>query len=58
MVSVDDNKCCYCGGCVGLCPKDALELVERILEVDNDKCVECGICVGFCPVGALREGGK
>ena len=50
------DKCCYCGGCVGLCPKDAIELKETILEIDNKKCSECGICRKFCPVGAIDWG--
>lgn len=50
---VDRRACCYCGGCVGVCPQNALELRETILQVDEEKCVKCGICVKFCPVGAL-----
>ena len=47
------DKCCYCGGCVGVCPQDAMELQETILRVDEN-CNECGICVKFCPVGAIE----
>ncbi len=52
-IEVDKSRCCYCGGCVGVCPQDALELKETILFVDNDKCIGCGICIKFCPVDAL-----
>ena len=52
-MKVNYDKCCYCGGCVGVCPQNALELMETILNV-NDNCNECGICVKFCPVGALE----
>ena len=52
-VVVDRSRCCYCGGCVGVCPRDALELQETVLVVDNDKCVRCGVCIKFCPVDAL-----
>ena len=54
MVVVEHEVCCYCGGCVGVCPVNAIELVERILKIDGDKCVSCGNCVKFCPVGALE----
>jgi ferredoxin len=54
-VYVNRGRCCYCGGCVGICPKDALELRETILFVNNDKCIECGICIKFCPVDALSD---
>jgi len=52
-MKVNYDKCCYCGGCVGVCPQNALELMETILSV-NENCNECGICVKFCPVGALE----
>ena len=52
-MKINHDKCCYCGGCVGVCPKDALELQDTVLNV-NDNCNECGICVQFCPVGALE----
>ncbi|MFC2157093.1 geranylgeranyl reductase family protein [Acidobacteriota bacterium] len=47
------GKCCYCGGCVGVCPEDALLLVETELKVDEQKCTLCGYCISFCPVEAL-----
>jgi ferredoxin len=50
--------CCYCGGCVGVCPTDAIRLEEIRIEVDSKKCTNCGICEKFCPVGALRNEGK
>jgi ferredoxin len=51
---IDRNKCCYCGGCVGVCPKDALTLMETYISADEAKCVSCGACVKFCPVDALK----
>ena len=53
-MKVDRSKCLYCGGCVGLCPVNAIELCETILNVDGDKCTKCGICIKFCPVNALE----
>ena len=54
MVKVDKQKCLYCGGCVGLCPANALTLMETSLVI-SDACINCGICIKFCPVGALGE---
>jgi len=51
---VDRSKCLYCGGCVGVCPVNAIELKETVLTVDDGKCTKCGMCVKFCPVGALK----
>jgi ferredoxin len=52
-IDIDRSKCCYCGGCVGVCPADALELRDTILCVDEEKCTKCGTCVKFCPVDAI-----
>ncbi len=57
MVVVERDKCMYCGGCVSICPKDALELRETLLYVNDGLCSECGTCIIFCPVGALKEDG-
>lgn len=54
-MKVDRRKCLYCGGCVGICPANALELKEIVLVVDESKCTKCGICVKFCPVAAIRR---
>ncbi len=51
-VNVNRYKCGYCGACVSVCPKGALELVETWIEVDTN-CTGCGICAKICPVGAL-----
>lgn len=50
----DRNKCLRCGGCVGVCPKLALELTEQGIEHDDNLCIYCGICDEFCPVKAIK----
>lgn len=52
VVNVDKTKCIYCGGCVSVCPVNALTLREVAIYCD-EKCTNCEICVKFCPVGAL-----
>ena len=54
MVIVDRQRCCYCGGCVSVCPVGSLNLAETRLLVD-DTCTDCGLCLAACPVGALRS---
>jgi digeranylgeranylglycerophospholipid reductase len=54
MVSVDAARCAYCGGCVSVCPVDAITLAETRLMV-SEQCIDCGACVPACPVGALSE---
>ena len=56
MVVVDAARCCYCGGCVSVCPEDALCLAETRLVV-GEACTECGLCLAACPVGALQQPG-
>ena len=53
MVTVDAARCSYCGGCVSVCPEDAIVLAETRLTI-SQACTECGLCVPACPVGALR----
>lgn len=54
MVTVDASRCSYCGGCVSVCPVDAIHLAETRLLI-SEACIECGLCVPACPVGALCE---
>jgi digeranylgeranylglycerophospholipid reductase len=55
MINLDAALCCYCGGCVSVCPEDAIRLAETRLVI-GETCTRCGLCVKACPVGALREG--
>ncbi len=52
MVHINTEECLVCGGCIDLCPKTAIRMIDDTVTVDNDKCVECMICVQVCPVGA------
>ena len=54
MVTVDGRRCAYCGGCVSVCPVDAIHLAETRMVI-HENCIECGLCVAACPVGALSE---
>jgi ferredoxin len=48
-----DGKCLRCGGCVSICPVDALTLTGSGISC-SDKCTSCSICVRFCPVEAIH----
>ena len=54
MIIVNSYRCSYCGGCVSVCPVDALTLAETRLIV-SEECIECGNCVLACPMGALQS---
>lgn len=54
VIKVEHRRCAYCGGCVSVCPVDAIDLVETRLAI-RESCIDCGLCVAACPVGALGE---
>ncbi len=54
MFKLDKDKCLRCGGCVGICPVDALELTETGIVCNEEKCIKCRNCESFCPIGAIK----
>lgn len=55
---VDDQQCLACGGCITVCPEDAIVMVGTHAMVQSRRCIGCGICVKTCPVGAIEQGGN
>ena len=55
-VIIDIEKCIDCGGCISLCPTDALHMDEReLLEYSLEKCIGCLLCIDSCPRLAIEE---
>ena len=55
-VIIDLDKCIDCGGCISLCPTDALHSNgEYRLEFSYEKCIGCLLCVDSCPRYAIEE---
>ena len=54
---VNEKLCLSCGGCVSVCPQDAINLINLIAQITPSKCVGCKICSNTCPIAAitLRE---
>ncbi|MBN2066940.1 MAG: 4Fe-4S binding protein [Candidatus Diapherotrites archaeon] len=50
----DEKKCCYCAGCLIVCPAGAIELRETHISIDKEKCTNCSACVRICPAGAMK----
>jgi ferredoxin len=50
---VDKMKCLSCGGCISVCPQDALSMCGGRAFVEDGKCISCAICIRTCPVGAV-----
>ncbi len=55
---IERKKCLRCGGCVAVCPVDALVLTENGIEIDERRCISCGNCEKLCPVGSITVGGN
>jgi Fe-S-cluster-containing hydrogenase component 2 len=54
---VDETKCLACGGCISVCPQDALSMCGGRAFVTVSKCISCAICIKICPIGAICEEG-
>lgn len=56
MIDIKEkNKCCGCHGCMNICPKNAITMVEdekgfKYPEIDSKKCIECNLCENVCPI--------
>jgi Fe-S-cluster-containing hydrogenase component 2 len=58
LIEVDTEKCISCGGCVTLCPVEAITQAEDLSIVFNkEKCVgsTCSACVDACPARAITS---
>jgi ferredoxin len=49
-VTIDAERCDFCGTCVAVCPEDAIELKISTITVDPDRCTLCQFCVDICPL--------
>ncbi len=55
-IVIDWEKCIDCGGCISLCPTDALHFdSDDKLEFSEEKCIGCLICLDSCPRYAIEE---
>ncbi len=54
MIIVNEDRCDYCGVCIGVCPENCMELGETYLDIEDEICTSCKRCVLICPVAALE----
>ena len=52
---VDIKKCLSCGGCISVCPQDAISMEGMKAFVDRSRCIGCAICIKICPISAIQE---
>ena len=46
---------CLAHRCIDVCPKDAIEVVNKKAHINKDKCVDCGKCQAACPFSAVTN---
>ena len=51
---VSEEKCCGCGGCAAVCPRNAIDMAMSadgffIPKIRTDVCVDCHLCEKVCP---------
>lgn len=51
----DKNTCTGCGGCVSICPKNAISLSQEdngflYPKINEEKCINCGMCEKFTTI--------
>lgn len=61
--TVQENLCCGCGVCKGICPKDCISWERKngmyLPKINEELCVRCGMCSAVCPgLGHIYESRK
>jgi len=58
---IDENRCKGCGLCVAVCPKNVLEISDKVspkgyfpaYQARPEDCIKCAICCVICPDVAI-----
>lgn len=54
-IFVESNSCVGCGDCVGICPVNAIEIIDGKAVIDAGLCIECEMCITSCTYKAIRK---
>ncbi len=57
-LSIDRDKCIFCGVCKEKCSFLAINEIDGMYSVDKFRCDECGDCYIHCPVKAITYRGE
>ena len=55
MIDIIQDKCDFCGACIGVCPPDCIEWKEEESSINHETCIDCNLCVYICPIEVLKE---
>ena len=47
------DRCTACGSCVRACPREAIEIRDKLARVDYGRCIRCYCCHEMCPEKAI-----
>jgi len=61
MYQIDEDRCKGCGLCVSVCPKEVLEIAEKVntkgyfpaFQARPEDCIFCATCCRMCPDVAI-----
>ncbi len=53
-----EERCRHCGGCVEICPEQAVYSVNGTVHTDRARCLRCGTCVEACAAAAREICGR
>lgn len=54
MMYIIPGRCDFCGCCVGVCPEDAIELLESRISFIEERCTNCRKCEWACPWNVIE----
>tara|TARA_B100001245_G_scaffold37837_1_gene24345 strand:- start:277 stop:456 length:180 start_codon:yes stop_codon:yes gene_type:complete len=55
MIDIIQDKCDFCGACIGVCPPDCIDVKEASISINHETCIDCNLCVYICPIEVLKE---
>ena len=56
QITIEINKCTFCGMCSRKCPTHAIDVVrnDKSWEISRFHCIVCNECAQVCPTKCLR----
>lgn len=52
---INRERCLTCGGCIAICPSDAIKMSRDTVIINVNECIGCGLCIKYCALGAISQ---